>query len=87
MGWNRKCCQDRANLTCAVRIIGDRVDTQNFTNPSYWRVDLSGTYQINRNWRAFGRIDNLFDEEYEEVLGFAATDLAAYAGLELMLGG
>ncbi|MBN1958405.1 MAG: TonB-dependent receptor [Desulfuromonadales bacterium] len=55
----------------------------NETLPSYTLVNLATSYQINDNLKIFGRIDNLFDKDYEEVSGYGTAGLSAYAGIKL----
>jgi vitamin B12 transporter len=35
----------------------------------------------------FGRVENLFDERYQEVFGFEAAPVTAFAGIKLTFGG
>jgi vitamin B12 transporter len=56
-------------------------------NDGYAKVNLSGSYRFNRFVSAFARIENLFNQDYEEVLGFPAYRLNFTAGLRLSLGG
>lgn len=44
-------------------------------------VNLSGAYELAPGVKALGRVSNLFDHRYEEVLTFGAPGLAAYVGL------
>ncbi|RAM00287.1 hypothetical protein DO021_19730 [Desulfobacter hydrogenophilus] len=50
---------------------------------AYTLVNLAVSYQICKNVKVFGRIENLFDEEYEEVGGYGTADISAYAGVKL----
>ncbi len=86
LGWNRSLASNRANFALTANYVGDRVDTGNAINESYWRVDMSGWYRLNDRWRLFSRVDNLLDEDYEETLGFNATRFAFYGGAEWAFG-
>lgn len=46
---------------------------------------LSGSWRLTPQLSLFGRLENLFDQDYEEVLGFTTPGLAAFAGLRLSL--
>ena len=46
----------------------------------YHKVDLSYRYIINENFEVFGRVENLFDEHYQEVDGYGVPGLSFYAG-------
>lgn len=48
--------------------------------------DLTASYQLNENFRLYGRFENAFDEKYEEVTGFNSADSAAYMGVNFSFG-
>lgn len=85
----------RANLNLGIEYNGEQLDNF-FPPPSFARttvklddytvVGLRGSWQINSQWEATARVENLFDEDYEEVLGFARPGRAAYVGLRARLG-
>lgn len=54
------------------------------TLDSYFLVNLNGAYKINKNIKLFGRIDNLFNENYEEVFGFSRPGLSGFGGIKLI---
>jgi vitamin B12 transporter len=56
------------------------------TLDSYWLVDLTASYEINRNTRIFLRGTNLLDEDYEQVYGYRTPGRSAYVGLRLSFG-
>ncbi|MEM9290773.1 MAG: TonB-dependent receptor [Acidobacteriota bacterium] len=71
--------------------VGERpdVDPVTFTTiqaSSYARVDWALRWQARQNLAPYLRIDNLFDEDYEEAAGFPAPGRRFIAGLELRLG-
>ena len=47
----------------------------------YWLVSAAASYELSDDVEIFGRVENLFDEGYEEVFGFSTAGVAAYAGL------
>ena len=47
----------------------------------YTVVDINGSFIIWKGLSVFGRVENLFDEDYEEALGFNTPGTAAYAGV------
>lgn len=82
--------QNRGNLNLKLNYSGSQLD--NFFSPvtyvterveldSYTVVNLAGSWKLNRSLDLTGRISNLFDEEYEEILGFVRPGRAVYAGL------
>ena len=50
-------------------------------------VSAGGSWHATRALQVFARVTNLFDERYEEVLGFPAAPRSAYAGIRVVLGG
>jgi outer membrane cobalamin receptor len=57
-----------------------------FANPGYTAIAAGLTVRIARTFDAFGRIENLFDRRYEEVLGFPAPGRHAIVGVRLAAG-
>jgi vitamin B12 transporter len=77
---------DKLLLSGSVLYIGealdvDRVTFANIVLPSYTLVNVAADYKLNGNMSLFGRIDNLFDREYQNPDGFLGTGLGAFVGL------
>jgi vitamin B12 transporter len=53
----------------------------------YWLINATASYKLSPGVEVFGRVENLLDQHYQEVYGFEAAPIAAYAGLKLTLGG
>lgn len=81
---------DRGNLNLNVNYNGDQLD--NFFPPPYFPeevivlegytiVDLAASWKVNNKLELIGRINNLFDKDYEEIYGFARPGRGIYAGL------
>ena len=78
--------------TLTVRYNGQQNDLA-FTDPSFTPVlvslkaftlvNLGGTWRLNKQVELYGRIENLFDQSYQEVFSFAAPGRAAYGGVRL----
>ncbi len=49
----------------------------------WWRVDVAANYQIAPRVEVFARIENLFDEEYQQILGYGTPGLSGSAGVRL----
>ncbi|MGH8820807.1 MAG: TonB-dependent receptor domain-containing protein [Rhodoferax sp.] len=49
--------------------------------PAYTVVGVTASYKINPEWTAFGRVDNLFNNDYETVYGYNQPGRAVYVGL------
>lgn len=74
-------------LTGSIIFIDETLDVdrstfvQGITLPSFTIVNVAADYKLNETMNLFGRIDNLFDEDYENPDGFLGTGFAAYAGI------
>ncbi|MBW2285530.1 MAG: TonB-dependent receptor [Deltaproteobacteria bacterium] len=53
---------------------------------AYWLVNLSASYDINEYLQIYGRIDNLFDEFYEETWSYATPGISGYLGFKVRFG-
>jgi outer membrane cobalamin receptor len=49
--------------------------------------NAGATFRVRRVGEVFGRIENLFDREYEEAFGFPALGRRATLGLRVAAGG
>jgi outer membrane cobalamin receptor len=54
-----------------------------FDNPAYVTTEIGGSWRVSAMVEAFGRVSNLFDRTYEEVLGFPALGRSAMVGLRV----
>ena len=46
-------------------------------------VNVSATYEVTKQVQVFGRVDNLFDQDYEEVLFFGTPIRSVYGGVKV----
>ncbi|MDX2204764.1 MAG: TonB-dependent receptor [Hyphomicrobiaceae bacterium] len=86
----------RGNVNLGVTYNGDMKDivydstftAAYVTLPSYWNARLAASYKLQRGVEVFGRIENLFNQHYQEVYGYNATaGTTAFAGVKLTFGG
>lgn len=76
----------RANANLFIIHVGKRLDL--FPYPTITEADaytlfnLAASYQLSKHIELFGRIDNLFDQEYEAVLGYGTPGRSAYIGIK-----
>ncbi len=66
-----------------VRYNGEEPNTDGTTLDSWTRVDVTGAYDVSERVEVFGRIENLFDEEYQTILGYGTPDLSGSIGIRL----
>jgi vitamin B12 transporter len=80
----------RATINLDVNFNGDQLDlffspitflSEQVVLASYTEVNLAGSWRVNENLDFVARLNNLLDEDYEEVLGFARPGRSAYAGI------
>lgn len=53
---------------------------------SYGLVNLGLQVELSRNWQLTAHLNNLLDKEYEEVRGYGAFGMGAYAGVRYQFG-
>ncbi len=80
----------RASINLAVNYVSDYKDISRETSGTikgddYAVLDIAADYQLNRQWRLFGRVENATDEHYEPADGFQASDRGLFVGAELTL--
>ena len=82
--------QSKGNLNLDLRYNGTQQDlyfspvtytSERVDIDAYTVLDLATSWKLTQSLELTGRITNLLDEEYEEVLGFARPGRAVYAGL------
>jgi vitamin B12 transporter len=81
----------RANWNLQLLAVGERFD---YSAPvalqrmaPYAVVNTALWYDLRRNVRLFARVDNLFDTDYEELVGYGTARFSAYAGVKITFGG
>ena len=82
---------EKANLNVGITYVGERDDVETdystYTSSrveldAYTLVNVAASYDITRNIQIYTRIENLFDEEYEEVRGYGTAGFSAFGGLK-----
>lgn len=83
---------EQSNVGGSVQFSGKSLDNDFSTFPatltslsSYATVDLFANYALTDSVTLFARVENLFDREYEEVLGFGTRGAAAFGGIKVSL--
>lgn len=76
-----------ANLFAQVLYVGERNDTnfdtyQNLVLPSYTLWNIGARYPLTQNLTLNGKINNLFDKDYQVVDGYDAPDMEFYIGAD-----
>jgi vitamin B12 transporter len=84
--------EDLAALFLEVNYVGNREDSS-FTpfpgvrekNDDFWKTDLALRVRLAEGLHFIGRVDNLLDVSYEEILGYPGTHASFLAGLEYQI--
>ena len=87
--------EDKAVVDLGLNYNGAMRDSELFfatpetvvTLDDYILGTVSASYAVSNQVWLIGRIENAFDEAYEEVFGFASPGLGAYAGIRISLNG
>jgi vitamin B12 transporter len=81
------------NARWSTRAVGRRADSDFFayrvpltSNPGYSVSDGTFTYEFARFGSAFVRVENIFNRDYQEVLGYLALRRSVVVGTRLRLG-
>jgi vitamin B12 transporter len=84
----------RFNGNIATSLVGQRTDSDFLfpssgltSNPGYVRVDLAMSFRVSAHATFIGRVQNLFNAAYQDVLGYPALGRGAYIGVRFRLGG
>ncbi|MEM8547656.1 MAG: TonB-dependent receptor [Pseudomonadota bacterium] len=64
-----------------VRYNGSEANNNGTTLDSWLRVDVTGRYQVSERVEIYGRIENLLDEDYQQILGYGTPDLSGSLGV------
>lgn len=72
----------RLSSTVSLRYNGKEIDANGIVD-SWTRVDLSARYAVNDAVDVYGRIENLFDENYQQILGYGTPGTSGYVGMKL----
>ncbi len=77
---------DALRLNVDYRFIGAR--NNRLSNPASEKlgvfnvVNLSASYDVTKNWQAYVRVDNLFNEKYEEIFPFGTPIRSIFGGVK-----
>lgn len=75
----------KLNLNGFYRSQADAIDSGNMAIEDFGVFDLTASYQLTENFRIYGRLENAFDEDYQEIIDFNSAGAAAYIGVNFNL--
>ena len=73
----------RLSGSASLIVASDRVDSDGSDLDDYGRLDLSLSYRLREGIEPYLRVENLFDDDYEEIRGFTSPGSVAVVGLGL----
>jgi len=80
----------KVNMNLNITYVGERDDKDFSSFPSkrvkldsYTLANLSLSYDITKNLKIFGRLNNIFDEKYETAKGFGTPRISGFGGLKV----
>jgi vitamin B12 transporter len=78
---------EKGNINLGVVYVGERDDWVPWPRrgqvDSYTVVNVAGSFDITKNFKVFGRVENILDEEYEEVWGYGTQTRFISGGLKI----
>ena len=77
---------DRWNAGLEVNGAYSRLDSGNVPLEDYTVARIFGNFALNDSVEVYGRVENVFDEQFETVRSFAAPGTGAYIGCRVVLG-
>ena len=88
--------ENRANVNFGLRYNGAMEDfdfrpvfpapTGRVTLDDYVLANITASYRLTDFVQLFGRVENLFDEDYEDVFGYENPGVAVFGGLRITFG-
>lgn len=92
---SQRLLENKALLGFSVQYNGKQVDSEFVSSTpgtradldAYTLVNLFGSYALTEQMELYGRVENLFDEDYEEVFSYNTPGIAFYAGMRVRFGG
>ncbi len=76
---------DKGNVHFQVIYVGNRQDVGNIRLSGYVLANLAVSYDFTENFQLFARVNNLWDEHYEEVFGFGTPGISGFGGVKFSL--
>lgn len=51
--------------------------------PGHVIANLAASYNLTKSFQIFGRVDNLFNNDYEEIIGYGTPNASAFGGIKV----
>lgn len=69
-----------------IRYNGEETNSDGTSLAGWTRIDLTGAYGLSERVELFGRIENLLNEDYQQVLGYGTPGLSGSLGVRYRFG-
>ena len=78
----------RVKISTNMQWVGTRIDhgvegQRTGQLPSYFLLNMTGSFQLTDKVELYGRVDNVFNAYYEDAWGYATPGRSAYAGIKV----
>ncbi|MGA1865453.1 MAG: TonB-dependent receptor, partial [bacterium] len=83
--FNEKVTANLDILYMGRRFDKDYTSNTRFILGDYTLVNLAASYTFTKTFQIFTRVENLFDEKYEEIKGYSTPGISVFAGFRLLL--
>ena len=70
---------DKLNGSIRLRYNGKEQDPNGFVD-SWSRIDLTSNYRMNNSLEIYARIENIFDTQYQQILGYGTPGISGHLG-------
>lgn len=77
---------DTWKLGAEIRGAYERLDAPNFYLDDYTVARFFGSVEVSENVELYGRLENVFDLDYENTRGFAAAGFGVFGGVRVVFG-
>jgi len=82
---------EKTHFNLKLNYVGEQIDNDFGVSPSerrtlddYLLISLAASYKIHRNLSIEGRIENLLDENYEDVIGYVTQGRRGFVGINFI---
>lgn len=73
---------NKAQTTLSILGASERDDSGGKAD-SYVIVNLAGSYKVTEKIEVFARVENIFNQQYQDLFGYNTADASAYAGVKI----
>lgn len=78
---------NESNVNLEIIYVGHRYDNYGVDLDGYVVVNPAASYRISRSVELFGRLENLFDRQYQEADGYGTPGISVYGGIKVLFNG